>query len=180
MLEPADQQYVCIGRVARSHGVEGAILMIPDIDAPSLFDDIDLVRLEDARGDLIPARVQSVRVQKKNNRLSFFVKFDHITDRNQADAIKDFTIFASQQKIGHLLNDSSQAKATLISFDVVDESGKSVGKVTEVIGNPAHPILSVKSDDGRLLIPLVDEYVTETDEANETIHCQNIDRLIAE
>ncbi len=178
MLEPVDQQYVCIGCIARSHGVEGSILMIPEIYDPALFDDIDLVHLEDARGDFIPARVESVRVQEKNNRMSFFVKFDHIADRNQADALKDQAVFAWQQNIDHLLDPAS--KLTFDSFKVVDELGNNVGTISEVVGNPAHPILSVKTADGKLLIPYVDEYVTETDEANATIHCQNIDRLIIE
>lgn len=178
MLEPVDQQYVRIGRIARSHGVEGAVLMIPEIYAPALFDDIDLVRLEDARGDLIPARVSSVRVQEKNNRLSFFVKFDHISDRNQADVLKDQGVFAPQQKLDHLLNDGSEE--TVISFDVADENGKKIGTVTAVIGNPMHPILEVDTGRDSLLIPFVDEYVIETDEDNAVIYCQNIDRLIIE
>src|SRR5680860_72579 len=99
MLEPIDHQYFLIGYIARSQGVDGTVLIIPELYAPTLFDDIDLVRLKDARGDLIPARIESVQVQEKNDRLSFFVKFDHITDRNQAEMLKTNEVFVAREKV---------------------------------------------------------------------------------
>ena len=176
MLEPVDQQYVKIGHIAQAHGVEGNVLIIPEYYAPELFDDIDLVRLQDARGDLIPARVESVRVQQKNNRLSFFVKFDHITDRNQAETLKDYPVYVSESKVQHLLEDDTETR--LISFEVVDGNDETVGTVDKIIPNPAQIILQVETETQELLIPFVDEYIREIDEEKAIIYCQNLHQLM--
>lgn len=176
MLEPVNQQYVRIGRIARSHGVDGAVLMIPELYAPALFETVDLVRIRNARGDLVPARVESVRVQEKNNRLSFFVKFDHLTDRNAADQLKSCPVFISREQAAPWLDEETADDMT--GFTVYDEGGTAVGRVTEIISSPAHPILSVQTTGGEaLLIPFVDEYVARTEAERQAVHCRNLEQL---
>lgn len=175
MLEPVDQQYVMVGSIARSQGVDGTVLLIPEICTPELFDTIDLVRLQDARGDLVPARIESIRVQQKNNRLSFFVKFDHITDRNQAETIKNFRVYAAKTAVDHLIKQESSD--SFISFEVKDNNDAIVGTVDEIIDSAAHPILVVNTEARQLLIPFVDEYIVSTDEKNAIIYCKNLDQL---
>lgn len=177
MLEPIENQYKQIGHISRAHGIQGDVLIIPEVYAPTLFDSLDLVRLEDARGDLIPARIESVRVQEKNNRLSFFVKFEHIADRTQAEKLKNTTVFADRE-IVESLTASDDVLIDFTSFEVRDDD-RFIGSVEEVIDNPAHPILQVVTNNqDQLLIPFVDEYVAGTDEDQQIIHCQNLDQLI--
>ena len=45
MLEPIENQYKKIGYIARSHGVQGDVLINPEFYAPTLFDTLDLVRI---------------------------------------------------------------------------------------------------------------------------------------
>lgn len=175
MLEPIENQYIQIGYIARSHGVQGDVLIIPDIYAPTLFDFVDLVRIANARGDLIPARVESVRVQEKNNRLSFFVKFEHITDRTQAEDLKHFAVYVERNKIEDLLDQDDSIDFT--SFEIWAD-GEQIGTVESVIDNPAHPILQVMmTEQEQLLIPFVDEYIIAVDEESQKIQCQNLEQL---
>jgi len=176
MLEPVENQYIQIGYIARSHGVAGDVLIIPEVYAPTLFDTLDLVRIENARGELLPARVESVRVQEKNNRLSFFVKFEHVTDRTQAERLKHFAVFADREMVESLVTQNG-ASIDFTAFEIwVD--GNPVGSVKAVIENPAHPILQVLiNEQEQLLIPLVDEYVNGIDKEAERIQCKNLDQL---
>lgn len=162
------------GHISRSHGVDGTILIIPVAKAanPELFDDIDLVRLQNKRGDLIPARINSVRTEEKKDRISFFVKFDHINDRHEAEEARGTPVFIAKNKI----EDKISKTHSYIAFDVFDDD-KRVGSVEDVIKNPAHPILSVSTDGGTILIPFADEYVVEADEADEKIYCKNLQQL---
>jgi len=176
MLESIENQYQQIGYIARSHGVQGDVLVIPEFYAPTLFDTLDLVRIENTRGDLIPARVESVRVQEKNNRLSFFVKFEHVSDRTQAEDLKNFAVFADREIVESLLGTDEQP-LDLTSFDIWAD-GKHVGSVEAMLQNPAHPILQVITpEQNELLIPVVDEYVAEVDEENQKIQCKNLQQL---
>jgi 16S rRNA processing protein RimM len=155
--------------------VDGTVLIIPEIYAPAFFDGIELVRLQDERGDMIPARIESLRVQEKDKRLSFFVKFNHVADKNQADRLKGQLVFVGRDEVEHLLEENSAD--TLASFHVIDENGAEIGVVDEVIDNPAHPILAIQTAESEQLIPLVDEYITEIDEENGLIYCRNISQL---
>lgn len=177
MLEPIENQYQQIGYIARSHGVQGEVLIIPELYAPTLFDALDLVHIENARGELVPARVESVRVQEKNNRLSFFVKFEHVSDRTQAEDLKNFAIFADREMVENLL-DSDDMPLDLTSFSIWAD-GECIGSVEAMLENPAHPILQViTKEENELLIPVVDEYVAEVDEENKKIQCTNLSQLI--
>jgi 16S rRNA processing protein RimM len=176
MLEPIEDQYEKIGYISRSHGVQGEVLIIPDIYAPTLFDVLDLVRIETARGDLVPARVESVRVQEKNNRLSFFVKFEHVVDRTQAEELKNFSVYADCDVIESLM-DSDERPLDLTTFSVFSD-GTSIGSVDAMLENPAHPILQVTTNDHeQLLIPVVDEYIADIDEEAKQIQCKNLGQL---
>lgn len=176
MLESIEAQYQQIGYIARSHGVQGEVLIIPEMYAPTLFDTLDLVRIENTRGDLIPARIESVRVQEKNNRLSFFVKFEHVTDRTQAEQLKQHAVFTDRKKVEPLI-DRKESPLDIRSFTVRNKD-QHIGTVESIIDNPAHPILEIATDDNeKLLVPYVDEYVMAVDEKNQQIQCQNLEQL---
>lgn len=177
MLEPIEHQYLLIGHISRSHGVHGEVLILSEIYAPTLFDEVDLVNLQNSRGDLIPARIESVRVREKENRLTFFVKFEHITDRNQAGSLKGHAVYV-ERDTAERLTEEMETPEDYSSFDVYDEKDRYIGRVEGALNNPAHPILQIAMKDNRhLLIPYVDEYVISTDEEKKIIRCQNLDQL---
>lgn len=177
MLESIENQYKKIGYIARSHGVQGEVLIIPEMYAPTLFDTLDLVRVRNTRGDLIPARIESVRVQEKNNRLSFFVKFEHVTDRSQAEELKQLDVFASRTQVLHLLDGDEDNALDMTSFEIWINDTR-IGSVKEVVPNPAHPILRIATSSRKqLLVPFVDEYITAVDREHQRIQCQNLEQL---
>ncbi|NGP77727.1 16S rRNA processing protein RimM [Balneolaceae bacterium YR4-1] len=176
MLEPIEDQYLMIGHIARSHGVKGEVLIISEVFAPQLFDEIDLVHIQNARGDLVPARIESVRVQEKNNRLSFFVKFEHVSDRNRAEELKSSAVYVLREKAESLVDGDEAIDYT--EFEIQDDQNNNIGIITGIIESPAHPILEVITDDQeKLLIPFVDEYIQSVDEDQSIIYCQNLEQL---
>jgi len=164
-----------IGRIGRPRGLDGVVRLMPSIPlSTDLLESIKIVYIKNERSDLIPVRIESVQLEEKNNRQTFFVKFDMIANRTEAEAMMDKGIFSDQ------LIDEDPAEST----ESIDLSGYKViynnelfGKVLDVLENPAHPILEIKMDDGSLLIPFVDEFVEKTDHDNRTIHCRNMDQL---
>lgn len=178
MLEPIEDQYQQIGHIARSHGVQGEVLIISQIGAPQLFDEIDLVHIQNTRGDLFPARIESFRVQQKNNRLSFFVKFEHVPDRNRAEKLKGFPVYVMQERLEPILPENQKNTVDYTGFDIVNIDEDPEGTVTDVMQNPAHLILEITLTGGKqLLVPFVDEYVNAVDEEQGIITCQNLNRL---
>ncbi len=176
MLEPIEDQYLMIGHIARSHGVKGEVLIISEVYAPQLFDEIDLAHIQNARGDMIPARIESFRVQEKNNRLSFFVKFEHVSDRNHAEELKSYPVYVMREKAEGVIEEEETVDYT--DFELVDDQHKNIGIITGIIDNPAHLILEViTNEQQQLLIPFVDEYIRSVDEDKQIIQCHNLEQL---
>lgn len=177
MLEPVENQYMQIGYIARSHGVNGEVMILSNFHLPELFDEINLVNLQNSRGDLFPARIEQVRVQEHKDRLSFFVKFDQIADRTQAEQLKDSPVYVDRAVAESLLEDRSHP-ADYTSFEVFNSQEQQIGTVEQVIDNPAHPILVVNTGDHRqLMIPFVDHFVRDTDTDQQAVYCRNLNEL---
>jgi len=176
MLEPIEDQYLRVGYIARSHGTDGKVLIVSEVNVPHLFEEIDLAHIQNARGDLIPARIESARVQQKNNRLSFFVKFEHVSDRNQAEKLKGFPVFVSREKTAPLFEQQGEPDYT--TFTIVDRENEIEGYISEVIDNPAHPLLQVITENReKFLVPFVDEYIVRINEDEKVIQCRNLNQL---
>lgn len=176
MFESRENQYLTIGYVERSHGVKGEVKILPEYIDRDLFDKYKLVFLENARGDLIPARIESFRIEEKNNQVMFFVKFDHITDRTAAERLRDQPVMIDSRQAEEL--DIKQPLSPLLNAEVEDEQGNFVGRVVEILENPAHPLLNVETEQREVLIPFVDEYIAEVDEENRTITVRNLKMLL--
>lgn len=177
MLEPVEEQYIVIGHVVRSHGVKGEVVVQPAFESPDLFDDVRMVRYRNRRQELVPARIERVRSQEKGNRLSFFVKFEHVSDRNQAEEVKGVSLFARRDEIA-VVEEEKPDSLRFLDWEVCDEDGSPVGTVTGIMENPAHPILEVTGEGERQwLIPFVDEYVRAVEEEAGRILCRRLEQL---
>lgn len=175
MTQSQTSQYTEVGYVARAHGTAGEVMIIPEFAVPDLLQTEDLVRIKNHRGDLIPARIEKLRVDDRKNRISFFVKFDHVADRTEAEQLKGHKIFLEAGKVETLIGEEEEE--LYMDYEVFDEHDAYVGLVEDIIPNPAHPILEVITDGGHLLVPAVDEYIRSVDEEGRRLYCQNLDQL---
>lgn len=176
MLEPVEDQYQVIGHVVNAHGVKGEVLVQPGFESPDLFDGLSLLHYQNARGELVPARIERFRTQQKGDRLSFFVKFEHISDRNEAAELRGTPLFVHRDKFAVT---EEELPKDYRSWRACGEDGSPIGTVTAMLENPAHPILEITLEaDGReLLVPFVDEYIVSVDEKAEEIRCRRLDQL---
>jgi 16S rRNA processing protein RimM len=171
-----NDRFTEIGRIGKPRGLEGLVRFIPgDTFIDGLFDDLRICYIKNDRGDLIPTRVESVSTETKQNRDLFFVKFDMITDRSEAESVTDRAVYTESS---NLLDDDDKIETELdILGFIIFYDGEHFGTVEGVIDNPAHPILEVNRDDEILLIPLVDEYVENIDRNDEIIYTRQLDQL---
>ncbi len=169
-----------IARIGKVHGLDGTVRLQPDEDCELVIEKNSVLFLQNRRGDLIPARVTDFRVEKKRNKRLFFVKFDRIADRTEAEQFQDRPVFADIKKSK---TDIDPEDPDITGFMIIDESGLT-GTVSGVMANPAHPIIEAAIHENRetdiMLIPWVDEYVKSIDRKQKQVICHNLDQLISE
>ena len=168
-----------IGTIARSHGLKGELKVTLETESPEVAQSLNMVYLRNERGDFYPCRIASLRTEGKGNRISFFVQFDHIADRNSAEALKGRALFIDTNKADAFFPEDEEEESFL-DFEVTDENDNHVGLVTDEMDNGAQLVLVIATTKGSLLVPVVDQFVTEINEEEQVIRCCNLDLLEAD
>lgn len=177
MLGHPLDEFIRIGSVVRPHGLSGEVVVSVDvdidIDQANNLNSFEIFYVKNERGDFIPMRVERSQVVFKNNQFSFFVKFVQVSTRETSEALKGRDVF--------LLSDDLEIggeKESYIDYELTSEEGESYGLVTDVIDNPAHPILEISGEKGRILVPFVETYIISVDDEEKRIIGKNIEYLM--
>lgn len=165
-----------IGRIGRPRGLEGVVRFMPsEVFTDDLFEEAELFYIKNERSDLVPIRIEEIRVEDKRNQQTFFVKFDTIADRSEAEDAQGRSLFIDKDRI-QSEEPIQQDEGQMIGYSVWFKN-KEIGRVLDVLENPAHFIIEIKLGTGSLLIPYVDEFIEKTDHENDTLFCKNLDQL---
>ncbi|MEX0769504.1 MAG: ribosome maturation factor RimM [Balneolaceae bacterium] len=184
-MHHADDRFIEIARIGKAHGLEGVVRILPESGSSAKFiEKNQVLYLRNRRGDLFPSRIESVRVESKRKKHLFFVKFDRITDRTQAEEFQDTPVSVDrlvakmpEKKIA----DKREDPREIIGFDVEDSSGFHA-VVTEILENPAQLLIEMEvqteSEVTSILVPWVDAYVLSVDYKKGQVVCQDLDLFL--
>ena len=167
MSEPT----VVVGKITKAHGLHGEVVVLVISDNPDRFDPGTSVFLEDGR----ELRIGSSR--PNGGRL--LVTFEGVTDRNAADLLRGSQLVVPLSMLPEL-PEGDYWPHQLIGCEVVTETGRSLGTVADVIGNPANDLWAAVDDAGtETLIPAIREVVISVDVADQRIEVREIPGLTA-
>jgi 16S rRNA processing protein RimM len=168
-----------VGTIVKAHGLKGEVLINVEVDLPELLEEQNLFYINNQRGDLEPRRVEKSYLANKKGRPSFFVKFESVDDRAQAERLVRRGIHVADNRYDQMmLPDSDMPGDELIGYVILDENDRNCGEVVDVLESPAHLILHIASDGGPYMIPYVDEYIMSVDDDQVMIHCRNLQPLM--
>ncbi|MDX1590552.1 MAG: ribosome maturation factor RimM [Balneolaceae bacterium] len=172
-------RFIEIGRFGKAHGLDGEVRFLPkDPFKPVLFDRIPIYYMKNQRSDMVPVRLVNARTVQKQKQLSFFVQFDVIASRTDAEEAMDKALYVNRLELESVIDtDEHSEEPDMTGYSVICD-GSERGKVLDVLENPAHPILEIRYGSGSLLVPFVDEYVTGADHEKGALYCRNLDQLI--
>lgn len=165
-----------VGRIARSHGLKGELKIQFETNSSEIVQNLEMVYLQNSRGDYFPCRIRDIRTEGKEDRISFFVHFEHIADRNAAEALRGKPVFIETDKAGAFFQEVAE-EANYLDFEVVNEDDQHKGLVIDELDNGAQLVIVVATTSGTLMIPMVDQFVVEVIEAESLIRCKNLDLL---
>lgn len=151
------EDFILLGKVAKAHGLRGEVKIFPFSGMPENFAEYQEFIFVDRSGNLSPViKVESSRAQGK----TAVVKLASVTTRNQAEELEGLGVLLS---IDHLPEASAdeyywhQYEGKL----VVDESGKTIGKVSHLFNNGAQDILVIEDGKDEFLIPVTKDIVID-------------------
>ncbi|MGI6734397.1 MAG: ribosome maturation factor RimM [Anaerovoracaceae bacterium] len=158
-----------LGRVTGAVGLKGELRVYPYTDYKEKFEEIDYVLMDDLRFS-----IENVRYMKE----MAILKLSGIDDRTAAEACKGKDLFLFRKDAPPLPEDTYYVK-DLIGLSVVDEDGKCIGRLKEVILNEAQDIYMIEPEDGGkpFPVPAVNEFIKEVDLQKGTITVRLIEGL---
>lgn len=152
-LENNKELIVC-GSISNTHGYKGAVKLLP------LCDDVDVIY---GMGYLITAD----GVERDIENISIFknmliISLEGINSMEEAEKFKGKYVYARREDIP--LEEGSHFIVDIISLPVYDvDTGKLYGKVTAVDNFGASDVYTVRTENGDVMIPVVDEFVKAVD-----------------
>lgn len=160
---------ILIGKIVNVVGLKGEVKVYNYSDSVEVYENTPELYMGDQ-----PVKVERVRLQKN----MVVLKLSGIDDRDAAERARGKELFITEDDLPELPEGVFYVR-DLIDMDVVEEGGKFLGKVTDVIQNTAQDIFEVEMPGGkRILIPRVDEFVLDIAMKSRKIVVNLIEGLI--
>ena len=144
-------EFLDCGQIVNTHGVHGEVRIVPWADSPEF-----LCRFSTLYVDAAPLNVSSSRVHKG----SVIAGFQGVHTVEQAMALKGKTV--QIRRSDAKLPKGSFVLADIIGLDVVDEEGRRLGVLKEVL-SPSRQQVYVVAGEREFMIPAVPQFILETD-----------------
>lgn len=159
----SDTKWVAMGYIKGAFGIKGWVKVAASTEyADSLLDYADWRLVKDNK-TLI---VSPSEGQLHNGELQ--VKFTGIDDRDEAHALRGYTIEVSRDQFADTEEDEYYW-ADLIGMSVTNRQEEVLGKVSKLMETGAHDVLVVDGQYGQKLIPFVAQFIDRVDVENRTI-----------
>jgi 16S rRNA processing protein RimM len=156
-----------VGRVVKAHGVTGEVIVEVRTDDPDLrFTVGSSLRGRPSRGGP-ESRYVVESVREHSGRL--LVRLEGVADRNAADALRGTLFVVDSEDLPPIEDPDEFYDHQLEGLQVVTTTGIAVGSVAEVLHTAAGELLSIRSEEGEVLVPFVSAIVTSVSLTDRTI-----------
>ena len=144
------KEFLDCGQIVNTHGVRGEVRIVPWADSPEFLCQFSTLYLDGA-----PRRVLSSRVHKG----SVIAKLDGVDTVEAAMLLRDKTV--QILRTDARLPKGAFFLADIIGLKVVDEEGRTLGTLKEVLSPSVQQVYVVEGE-REILIPAVPEFILET------------------
>ena len=152
------QEFLEAGKIVNTFGVRGEVKLQPWCDSAEFLRSFKNLYID---GE--PRRVLSSRVHKE----MLIVLFEGTEDLNAAMALKNRVVYFARADAK--LPEGRFFIADILGAAVVDEGGRAVGRLTDVLELPAGQVYVVEGEDGEHTIPNRPEFILDVDADAEVI-----------
>ncbi len=151
-------KWIEAGTIVRPHGLAGDVVVDIRKDLADLVSDATALRATHGEGKERLLTVESVRGHVGRP----IFKFGACDTRDQAQLLRSWVLWVSREDLGELEADRWLVQ-DILGLDVVADDGECLGKIAEVMPQPASDIFVVKGNGEEILLPVIKEVVLDVD-----------------
>lgn len=155
-------EYLCIGKIVGSRGVNGELKIDPWCDSPEDFFDIKIFFTDTNDSSL---DIENLRVHKNQ----VLMKIKNINDKTSAENLRGKSVYAFKKDIP--IDEGRYFIEDLKGCQVLDAKSKVIyGTLKDVLNTGASDIYSIgDSQNKEYLVPIIDGTIDKIDLENEQI-----------
>jgi 16S rRNA processing protein RimM len=145
------------GKIVNTHGCRGGVKVEPWCDTPAVFAALPAVYVKEGAGF---RAVRMVRASVLGNRF-VCAELEGVDTMEKAEALRGRILYARREDLN--IPAGNYLIAELIGLPVWDQSGKSLGRLADVIHPGATDIYVIDTPKGQAMVPVVSEFVHSVD-----------------
>lgn len=159
-LALSEPEFLQVGKLRRTHGVEGEIGMTVLTDFPKRLRRGKTVYVGDA---YVPMKLEHVRTQNK----ALLLKFEGVDTNESAAPLTNQCVFVRTDQLPKL-PEGEYYHYEILGMNVIDQAGAPLGMVTDILETGANDVYLITREDGsELLFPAVKAFIIKIDVANK-------------
>jgi 16S rRNA processing protein RimM len=146
------------GVVLKPKGLKGELKVKPVTDFPESF----LKRREYYVGKTAEDAALRKVVSAKFQQGFAWLVLEGVGSREEAEALAGCGLYVTKDSL-ESLPDNRAYIHELIGLEAFDEEAGRVGRISDVLQMPAHDVYEIDTGSSKVLIPAVEDFITETD-----------------
>jgi 16S rRNA processing protein RimM len=163
-LSNEKENYFCLGKVLKTFGYRGEIIVLIESDEPERYNDLDMLFI-DMDQSLVPWFIEKLDLQGDRAQ----VKIEDIDEPENARKLLGRDVYLPISQL-RSLDEAHFYFHEVIGFSVVDQLKGHIGRVAEILDRPEQEIIRIINENKDILIPLTDEMITGVDRENQTLY----------
>lgn len=153
-----------LGYIERSHGLDGSVVAVFDVDQPSYYRKIDALFLEKSN-QLVPYLVRQVMPMNGNR---VVLRLEGVENDVQAQVLKGTSLYLPDSALPPLKADQFYFHE-LIGAQVEDLKSGKLGLVSAIYEYPQQTLVGMSWQGAEILIPLHDDIIQNFDRAQKRV-----------
>ena len=137
-----------IGKIVKAQGIKGEVKLACYVDDASM--------LKAVKQLYIGSKTYAVTHFRADGAFCY-VLLDGVADRNQAEALRNWTVYADKESVQ--LAENRYFIDDLVGCVVSLDDGKSVGTVKEILQNGAADVFVCEGEEGEILFPFLNDLI---------------------
>ncbi len=162
-----------LGKVTKSHGIKGEVIIWLDVDDPNLYEDMDSVFLLQ-KGELVPFFIEELQIRGKKS-IALFEDFEKVED---TAAIINCEMYLPIENLPEMPTNGFYYHE-VIGYEVYDNlNGHKLGILKSIYESTGQDLIAFDMQQKEVLVPIADEIIAKVDQPNRAIYLNLPDGLL--
>ena len=147
-----NSKFITIAKITSMHGIKGAVKILLYGDKEGFLSYQEYY---------IDNKKVNISVKNKNS-TQLIIQIEHISDRNQAETLRNKLIQIKKSDLKEIINQDDFYIEELINLTVIDQNSQIIGKITEIVNYGAGDNVTILfSNDKTSQYPFIEEIFSE-------------------